>query len=89
MYLHIGRDTVIPASSVVGIYDLDTTTFSKHTRALISGMEKSGRVVRLYHILNDIPKSAILCVEGGEALLYMTQLSSSALLRRSKLLLGE
>lgn len=89
MYLHIGQDTVIPSSSVVGIYDLDTATFSRLTRALISGMEQSGRVVRLYHIYNDIPKSAILCVEDGESLLYLTQLSSSVLLRRSRLLLGE
>lgn len=86
MYLHIGQDIVVPSSCVVGVYDMDTATFSKHTRAFISSMERNGRVVSLF---DDLPRSCIHCVEGGESTLYISQLSTAALLRRSSPVLEE
>ena len=41
MYLHLGQDVVVPTHSILGIYDMDTATWSKHTRALIASMEKA------------------------------------------------
>ena len=81
MYLHLGQDVVVPASSILGVYDMDTATWSKHTRALIASMEKAGRVQSIFE---DLPKSCILCEEGGVRTLYITQLSTATLLRRSE-----
>ncbi|HIV67923.1 MAG TPA: DUF370 domain-containing protein [Candidatus Butyricicoccus stercorigallinarum] len=80
MYLHLGQDVVVPADSILGIYDMDTATWSRHTRAFLSAMERRGRVIALF---DDLPKSCILCEEGGEPALYLSQLSTATLLRRS------
>ena len=44
MYLHLGNNFVIPESDVIGIFDMDNTTISKHTRKLLNLAEKSGKV---------------------------------------------
>ena len=41
MYLHLGQDVVVPAICIIGVYEMDTATLSKHTCALISSMEKA------------------------------------------------
>ncbi len=81
MYLHIGQDFIIPSQSIVGIYDMDTSTISKHTRRFLAEMEQNGAVVALF---DDLPRACIHCVEGGETVLYLTQLSPRAILRRSR-----
>jgi extracellular matrix regulatory protein B len=86
MYLHLGQDVVVPTRSILGIYDMDTATWSKHTRALIASMEKAGRVQAIF---DDLPKSCILCEEGGVRTLYISQLSTATLLRRSEQVLTE
>ena len=35
MYLHLGRDVVVMAGDVVGVFDLDTSTWSKHTKSFV------------------------------------------------------
>lgn len=86
MYLHLGQDVIVHTDSVIGIYDMDTATWSKHTRAFMSALEKDGRVIPLFE---DLPKSCILCEEGGVSVLYISQLSPQTLLRRSTQLLPE
>ena len=39
-------------------------------------------------LFDDIPKSFVHCVEGGESVLYLSQLSTATLLRRSGLEFG-
>ncbi|MDO5549523.1 MAG: DUF370 domain-containing protein [Eubacteriales bacterium] len=86
MYLHIGQNVVVPSSSIVGIFDMDTVTLSKHTRAFLSALEKAGRLIPLF---DDLPKACVHCVENGESIVYISQLSTATLLRRSGLTLGE
>ena len=40
MYLHLGQDTVIRTGDIIGIFDLDITTVSKHTRDYLAKAEK-------------------------------------------------
>ena len=51
MYLHLGQSVVVPFRDVVGIFDLDNTTSSIHTRKFLERAEKEGRVV---DVLNRI-----------------------------------
>lgn len=47
MYLHLGQDTVVKMSEVVGIFDLETSTISKITREFLAKPEKSGKVIKV------------------------------------------
>ena len=47
MYLHLGQDTVVKMSEVVGIFDLETSTISKITREFLAKAEKSGKVINV------------------------------------------
>lgn len=82
MYLHLGQDTVVRTSSIIGIFDMDTSTISKTTRDYLAACEKSGRVV---NVSMELPKSFVLCQEGkkGRPTVYISQISSSTLLKRS------
>ena len=86
MYLHLGENTVVRTDNILGIFDMDTVTLSKHTRAFLSALEKNGRLIPLF---DDLPKSCVHCVEKGESVVYISQLSTATLLRRSGMALGE
>ncbi|MEL4107106.1 DUF370 domain-containing protein [Oscillospiraceae bacterium WX1] len=81
MYLHLGQNVVVPTGSVVGIFDLDNTTGSHLTRAFLSRAEKAGQVV---NVSADLPKSFIVCRDGGITTIYLSQLASSTLFKRSE-----
>ena len=78
MYLHLGNNCVVRQSDIIGIFDLDNTTISKHTRNLLSQAEKEGRVVT---VSTDLPKSFVVC---GDGTVYLCQLSPSALAGRAE-----
>ena len=80
MYLHLGQNTVIPKTSVIGIFDMDNTTSSHITRKFLNNMEKMGRII---NIAEDIPKTFVLCEDMGKITIYLSQLSSQTLLKRS------
>ena len=78
MYLSIGNDMAVRDSSVIGIFDLDNTTYSKKTVAFLNNAEKEGLVVPC----DDLPKSFILTSEHGMPRVYLTSLSASTLEKR-------
>lgn len=80
MYLHLGQNTVIPKSSVIGIFDMDNSTSSHITRKFLNKLEKNGSIV---NIAEDIPKTFVLCDEMGKVTVYLSQLSSQTLLKRN------
>ena len=45
MYLSLGSDMAVRDTSILGIFDLDNTTCSKHTRAFLRQAEENGQVV--------------------------------------------
>ncbi|MBR4232480.1 MAG: DUF370 domain-containing protein [Oscillospiraceae bacterium] len=81
MYLHLGQGTVVPFSSIIGVFDLDNASSSHITRAFLGTAEKTGNVV---NAADDIPKSFVLCSENGKTTVYLSQLASATLLRRSE-----
>ena len=60
-YLRTGGDTVLRSDTIIGIFDMDNTTTSKHTIAFLNHAEQEGRVV---NIAADIPASFIVTDEG-------------------------
>ena len=79
MYLHWGQETVVKMDSIVGIFDLDTSTISKFTRDYLTQAEKSGKVV---NVSMELPKSFVVCAEKKRTTVYISQISSSTLLKR-------
>ena len=84
MYIHLGQGTVVKTSEPVGIFDLDSTTVSKHTRKFLNKAEKTGEVITVSY---ELPKSFAICQKKGEKQkVYISQLASSTLFKRSNFL---
>lgn len=80
MYLSIGNDMAVRASSVVGIFDLDNTSTSARTRLFLERAERMGQVVPC----DELPKSFVLTAEYGIMRVYLTSLSAATLEKRMK-----
>ena len=83
MYVHLGVDSLVKEEDIIGIFDLDSTTVSKHTRKFLNEAEKQKQVI---NVSFELPKSFILCGEKGKTKVFISQLSSSTLYKRSKIL---
>ena len=82
MYLHLGHDTVIKKDEIIGIFDIDTSTVSKHTREYLARKEKQGNCITVSF---DLPGSFVVCADKkGNETVYLSQLSAAALLRRTQ-----
>lgn len=80
MFLHLGQETVVKMQEIVGIFDLETSTISSVTRDFLAHAQKNGRVV---NVSMEMPKSFVLCRGGGQETVYITQISSTTLLKRT------
>lgn len=82
MYLHIGQSVLVPFESVLGVFDLDNSSWSHRTRSFLEKAEKEGRVV---NAASDLPRSFVVCRKGkGEQVVYLSQLSSATLKGRAE-----
>ena len=81
MYLHLGQNVVVPQKSIIGIFDMDNTTSSHITRDYLQRAEKAGRFVSVFE---DLPKSFVVCEDEKGVTVYLSQLSSATLLKRSE-----
>lgn len=80
MYLHLGQSVMVPTSSIVGIFDLDNTTWSHRTRSFLERAEQENKMIV---VGDDLPRSFVLCKERGEPfVVYLTQLNTATLYKR-------
>lgn len=84
MYIHLGGEYVIKEEEVIGIFDLDTSTVSKHTRKFLKIKEKEGKVINVSY---ELPKSFILATKKSEEKVYISQISSLTLNKRSGIII--
>lgn len=82
MYLHLGQDTVVRTKEIVGVFDLDNTTVSRHSREYLSRAQRENRVI---NVSMELPKSFVVCQVDGTEQVYISQLSAATLLRRQLL----
>ncbi len=80
-YLHLGKGTVVNTASIVGIFDLDITSQSHLTRRFLREAEQNGQVV---NASEDIPKTFVVCRDGGNTQVYLSQMAAATLLRRAE-----
>ena len=81
MYLHLGNDIVVNTEDIIGIFDLDNTTVSAHTRKYLSKSEKEREVI---YVSYELPKAFIVIKKKKEKKqkIYISQISSQTLLKR-------
>ena len=79
MYLHLGKDISVPLDSIIGVFDMDTSTGSKHTRDFLNAAERENRLIV---VTDELPKSAVVFLEPEGVMLYICQLSAKTLEKR-------
>ena len=76
MYVYLGGETALEESRLVGLFDLDNTSWSYLTRDFLSRAQREGRV---RDAAEDIPRSFALCADKT---VILTQPSTAVLARR-------
>lgn len=80
-YLHIGMNVMVDTRRIIGIFDLDNTSTSKHTRQFLAKAEEEGVV---QSACEDIPRSFIVCDHPyHRQIIYLSQINSQTLGRRA------
>ena len=73
MYLHIGNGITVRKKSIIGIFDLDSSTVSAVTKRYINKNEKEGNII---YGDSDLPRTFVLHEEGsGEEKKHKIKLS--------------
>lgn len=73
---------MIPDDSVIGIFDMDNTSWSFRTRLFLEKAEEEGLVIE---VGDDLPRAYVLCQKIGQPTqVYTTQLNSGVLIRRAE-----
>lgn len=79
MYHSIGSSMTVRTRTIIGIFDLDNTSCSKHTRQFLREAERNGQVVAAGE---ELPKSFLLTREFGMDRVYLTQFSAQTMEKR-------
>ena len=76
MYLHVGGDYLIRKDKIIGIFDIENTSISKHTRDFFKKSENDKNVINVSY---DLPRSFILDKNNK---VYISPISPQTLLKR-------
>ncbi len=79
MYIPIGLDLSVRDRAVIGVFDLDNTSWSKRTREFLQHAEEHGEIVEA---TDSLPKSFVLTHEYGMQKVYLTKSNAAALQKR-------
>lgn len=83
MYLYLGQNVVIRDEEILGIFDLENTTISKHTRKFLNEAQKENVVEA---VTLDIPKAFVVTAsprtKKEKRRVYLTQMSPATLRKR-------
>ncbi len=92
MFLHLGKNYVIPLKDVIAIIDAESSLKSKDTREFLHIAEEEGFI---YNIVDEKVKSYIVTekvqkdkngVEIRKSIIYCTNISSATLFKRTNFL---
>ena len=81
MFLHLGNDVYVNQKDIVAVCNLDTASVSKNTQIYLKKSEEMGIVET---ICTDIPKSFVIVRKKNKDKVYLTNISSVTLLKRSE-----
>lgn len=81
MFLHLGNDVYVNQKDIVAVCNLDTASVSKNTQIYLKKAEEMGIVET---ICTDIPKTFVIVRKKNKDKVYLTNISSVTLLKRSE-----
>lgn len=78
----MGADKTLKSRSIIGIFDLDTSTVKKTTRNFLNSNEKSKKIDTLS---SEIPRSFVVCEDKTEKnvnfKIYLSPMNSTTLIK--------
>lgn len=82
MYIYLGLDVLVKDSDIIGFFDLENSTISKHTRNFLKIAQEKGEVI---DVCTDIPKSFVIVQnqEEKKQAVYITQISALTIRKRN------
>jgi extracellular matrix regulatory protein B len=80
LFLHLGENVVVPLNDVIGIFNLETATYSSDSMQFLRLAEEDGFVEK---ISKEPPKSFILAEVDKKSKVYLSPISSSTLTKRT------
>ena len=83
MLLHLGEEVIVRERDVIGVFDIENTTISRHTRDFLHHAEKTGNVT---YINYDLPKSFTVCAppkDAHKAAVYISPIAPRTLYKRT------
>jgi hypothetical protein len=80
VYLHLGQEVVVKIDTIVGIFDLEKSSLSKDTKNFFNQATKHNQVITVSY---EMPKSFVVCQEGNETKVYISQISCATLKKRA------
>lgn len=82
MYLHLGRNEIVSDHRIIGVFDLDKTTYGKKTREFLKSAENEGIVI---DSSEDLPRSFVVCDHPYHPqIIYLSQLNATTLKKRAE-----
>ena len=82
MYLHLGADTIVKKSDIVGIFELDGKVTTDITGEFLKKAQKEGKIESAGY---DLPKSFVIVKTTEGEKIYFSHIAVSSLLKRSEL----
>lgn len=79
MYIPIGLDLSVREHTVIGVFDLDNTSWSKRTKDFLQSAQERGELVEA---TDALPKSFVLTHEYGMQRVYLTKSNAAVLQKR-------
>lgn len=79
MYIHLGEETTVRDSEIIGIFDIENTSIGKYTKEFFSKAEKN-KWVRYVNF--EMPRSFVVCEKDGEDAVYISPISAATLRKR-------
>lgn len=81
MYIHIGKDLVIRAEDVIGIFNLDYIKNTKEYRSFYKNLEENKKIV---NIAENQEKTFILVENQKNVKGYLTNIGANTIGKRKK-----
>jgi len=72
---HLGSNVLCPRADIVGIFDLDTATVSRHTREFLRRAQEADRIIA---VGDDLPQTFIVTSEN----IYLSPQSGANLAKK-------
>lgn len=85
MILHLGENVVIPVKDIIAIFNMESINQSKINKDFLKIAMEEGFVQK---ISDDEPKSAIIAEIKKKSVVYLSSISSTTLLKRSRFIEG-